>query len=73
MRVLDDRSIAFPSYDGSGMYLSGGNVAGNPEERAPDVLADVPAREGLYGGDEDGMCPGWSAIVSPEGKLAAAP
>jgi predicted pyridoxine 5'-phosphate oxidase superfamily flavin-nucleotide-binding protein len=24
--VLDDRSLAFPSYDGNGMYLSAGNV-----------------------------------------------
>ena len=26
VRVLDDRTIAFPSYDGNGMYLSLGNV-----------------------------------------------
>ena len=26
VRVLDDRTIAFPSYDGNGMYLSMGNV-----------------------------------------------
>ena len=31
VRVLDDRTIAFPSYDGNGMYLSGGNVVANPE------------------------------------------
>jgi predicted pyridoxine 5'-phosphate oxidase superfamily flavin-nucleotide-binding protein len=29
VRVLDERTIAFPSYDGNGMYLSLGNVAGN--------------------------------------------
>ena len=27
VRVLDERTIAFPSYDGNGMYLSMGNVA----------------------------------------------
>jgi predicted pyridoxine 5'-phosphate oxidase superfamily flavin-nucleotide-binding protein len=27
VRVLDERSIAFPNYDGNGMYLSMGNVA----------------------------------------------
>jgi predicted pyridoxine 5'-phosphate oxidase superfamily flavin-nucleotide-binding protein len=27
VRVLDDRTIAFPSYDGNGMFLSLGNVA----------------------------------------------
>jgi uncharacterized protein len=26
VRVLDDRTIAFPNYDGNGMYLSMGNV-----------------------------------------------
>jgi len=30
VRVLDERTIAFPSYDGNGMYLSTGNVLVNP-------------------------------------------
>jgi len=30
VRVLDDTSIAFPSYDGNGMYLSLGNIDANP-------------------------------------------
>ena len=30
VRVLDDRTIAFPNYDGNGMYLSMGNVLANP-------------------------------------------
>jgi uncharacterized protein len=30
VRVLDERTIAFPSYDGNGMYLSVGNVLENP-------------------------------------------
>ncbi len=29
VRVLDEHTIAFPSYDGNGMYLSAGNVALN--------------------------------------------
>ena len=29
VRVLDSRTLAFPSYDGNGMYLSMGNVAAN--------------------------------------------
>lgn len=41
--------------------------------RAPDVPADLPGSDGLYGGDDDWMCPGWSAIVSPEGALLAGP
>lgn len=31
VRVLDDRTVAFPNYDGNGMYLSAGNVLVNPE------------------------------------------
>ncbi len=30
VRVVDDRTIAFPNYDGNGMYLSMGNVLHNP-------------------------------------------
>jgi nitrilase len=41
--------------------------------RGPDVPADFPGREGMYGGEDDWMCPGWSAIVEPEGSLVAGP
>jgi uncharacterized protein len=30
VRVLDEHTIAFPNYDGNGMYLSMGNVLDNP-------------------------------------------
>ncbi len=30
VKVVDDRTIAFPNYDGNGMYLSMGNVLVNP-------------------------------------------
>jgi predicted pyridoxine 5'-phosphate oxidase superfamily flavin-nucleotide-binding protein len=30
VRVLDDRTIAFPAYDGNGMFLSLGNLLANP-------------------------------------------
>jgi len=30
VRVVDERTIAFPSWDGNGMYLSAGNVLVNP-------------------------------------------
>ncbi len=30
VRVLDERTVAFPNYDGNGMYLSTGNVLANP-------------------------------------------
>ncbi len=31
VRVLDPHTIAFPNYDGNGLYLSCGNVLANPE------------------------------------------
>jgi predicted pyridoxine 5'-phosphate oxidase superfamily flavin-nucleotide-binding protein len=31
VRVVDERTIAFPSYDGNGMYLSLGNMEVNPQ------------------------------------------
>jgi predicted pyridoxine 5'-phosphate oxidase superfamily flavin-nucleotide-binding protein len=31
VRVLDERTLAFPSYDGNGMFLSLGNALVNPE------------------------------------------
>ncbi len=31
VRVVDPRTIAFPNYDGNGMFLSAGNVLVNPE------------------------------------------
>ena len=30
VRVVDDQTLAFPNYDGNGMYLSMGNLAVNP-------------------------------------------
>lgn len=30
VRVLDERTLAFPSYDGNGMFLSAGNLLVNP-------------------------------------------
>jgi len=30
VRVIDDRTLAFPNYDGNGMYLSMGNLSTNP-------------------------------------------
>ena len=31
VRVLDDHTVAFPNYDGNGMYLSMGNLLVNPD------------------------------------------
>ncbi|HMC08312.1 MAG TPA: nitrilase-related carbon-nitrogen hydrolase, partial [Actinomycetota bacterium] len=41
--------------------------------RGSDVPDDFPGRAGIYGGDDDWMCPGWSAIVDPGGSLLAGP
>jgi hypothetical protein len=30
VRVLDEHTLAFPSYDGNGMFLSAGNALANP-------------------------------------------
>jgi predicted pyridoxine 5'-phosphate oxidase superfamily flavin-nucleotide-binding protein len=30
VRILDEHTVAFPNYDGNGMYLSAGNVLTNP-------------------------------------------
>ena len=41
--VLDERTLAFPSYDGNGMFLSAGNMAVNPHvglRQMVDLLAD---------------------------------
>ena len=31
VRVLDERTLVFPSYDGNGMFMSMGNIAANPK------------------------------------------
>lgn len=47
--IVDDRTIAFPSYDGNGMYLSMGNLAGNPEVGILFIDFEVPNRMRLQG------------------------
>ena len=44
-----------------------------PVLRGSDVPADIPGRDALYGGDDDWMCPGGSAVVGPEGEVLAGP
>jgi hypothetical protein len=31
VHIVDDKTLAFPSYDGNGMFLSMGNIASNPQ------------------------------------------
>lgn len=41
--------------------------------RGSDVPADLPGRDGMYGGDDDWLNEGWSAIVDHTGALLAGP
>jgi uncharacterized protein len=51
VRVLDERTVAFPNYDGNGMYLSMGNVLVSPEVGMLfiDFTAARPSRLRLNG------------------------
>lgn len=51
VRVLDERTVAFPNYDGNGMYLSMGNVDVNPAVGLlfVDFAAERPSRLRLNG------------------------
>jgi predicted pyridoxine 5'-phosphate oxidase superfamily flavin-nucleotide-binding protein len=51
VKVLDERTVAFPNYDGNGMYLSMGNVTVNPHVGMLfiDFTAERPSRLRLNG------------------------
>jgi len=51
VRVLDERAVAFPNYDGNGMYLSMGNLAVNPHIGMLfiDFVSERPSRLRLNG------------------------
>jgi uncharacterized protein len=51
VRVLDERTVAFPNYDGNGMYLSMGNLLENPHVGMlfVDFVAARPSRLRLNG------------------------
>jgi predicted pyridoxine 5'-phosphate oxidase superfamily flavin-nucleotide-binding protein len=49
VRVLDERTIAFPNYDGNGMYLSMGNVATNRKVGLLFIDWENPMRLRLHG------------------------
>ena len=70
VRVLDARTIAFPSYDGNGMFLSLGNVAATARVGLlfVDFTAERPTRMRLNGEAsvvvDDPLLPTW-----PEAQL----
>jgi hypothetical protein len=51
VRVLDQRTVAFPNYDGNGMYLSIGNLLANPHVGMLfiDFVSERPSRLRLNG------------------------
>jgi predicted pyridoxine 5'-phosphate oxidase superfamily flavin-nucleotide-binding protein len=72
VRVLDERTVAFPNYDGNGMYLSMGNLLQNPHVGMLfiDFVSTRPSRLRLNGvatiDDYDPLCeayPGAQFII----------
>jgi predicted pyridoxine 5'-phosphate oxidase superfamily flavin-nucleotide-binding protein len=63
LRVLDEHTLAFPSYDGNGMYLSLGNVLVNPQVGLLLIDFEDPSRmriEGLASiADDDPLMAGF--------------
>ncbi len=58
VRVLDEHAVAFPNYDGNGMYLSMGNLLVNPHVGMlfVDFVSERPSRlrlNGVASVDED--------------------
>jgi len=49
VRVLDERTVAFPCYDGNGMFLSMGNLLANPRVGLLFVDFERPSRLRLNG------------------------
>jgi hypothetical protein len=49
VRVLDERTIAFPNYDGNGMYLSMGNVAAQHKVGLLFIDWENPKRLRIHG------------------------
>ena len=49
VRVLDSKTLAFPCYDGSGMFYSMGNLLGNPQVGMLFVNFEKPHRLRVQG------------------------
>ncbi|PZN34158.1 MAG: pyridoxamine 5'-phosphate oxidase [Proteobacteria bacterium] len=63
VRVLDDRTLAFPSYDGNGMYLSMGNISAGGKVGMLFIDFETPHRLRVHGtatvGDTDPLLEHW--------------
>lgn len=64
LRVVNERELAFPSYDGNGMYLSLGNIAGNPQVGLLLIDFENPLRVRIQG---------TAAIIADDPLLAEYP
>lgn len=49
IRVIDEKTIAFPGYDGNGMFLTAGNIAANHEVGLLLIDFENPQRLRLHG------------------------
>ena len=70
VRIVDERTLAFPSYDGNGMFKSAGNVLVNPHVGLLFIDFEQPKRIRVNGGvqvsEDDSLCndfPGAVLIV----------
>ena len=61
LRVIDSKTIAFPSFNGNGMFFSTGNLASNPAVGLLFIDFEVPNRIRFHG----------RAIVSADDDLIA--
>ena len=68
VKVVDEHTIAFPAYDGNGMYLSLGNLVENPQVGLLFISFTEPKRMRLNGtasiDEDDPLLPEW-----PEAQL----
>lgn len=49
IKILDDKTLAFPSYDGNGMFLSMGNINGNDKVGLLFIDFETPHRVRIHG------------------------
>ena len=63
VQALDERTLAFPSYDGNGMFRSLGNVQLNPRVALLFIDFEQPQRLRVLGrataADDDPLLPNW--------------
>jgi len=73
VRVLDDRTLEFPSYDGNGMFRSLGNIAVNPRVGLLFIDWDRPRRLRVSGeaslAEPDASFPGAQLVVRVHARL----